>query len=138
MTTTATTTATPETMDPAAARKLALATAAEAIMEDNDATLREYFAGMMSGEYCDGQSHQLYLDLDDDSIVIITHESSTSWSQRKDGSLVQLDEFTASVYPYDHAPYDAETDSLGDFGYGSGDWWSDRIEDAVRKALAAA
>lgn len=44
------------------------------ILQKNEAVLSEYFAGHLSGNFYDGQDHNLYVDLADDSLVI--HEGN--------------------------------------------------------------
>jgi hypothetical protein len=68
----------------------------DAVMHSQSDVLEEYFAGIASGEYYDGSSWQLYLDLDDDSLMIHQEVSSQSWLQRDDGSLARID--TVSGY----------------------------------------
>ena len=41
---------------------------AAAILEGNSAAAEAFFVGVASGDYYDGSSYQLYLDLDDESL----------------------------------------------------------------------
>jgi hypothetical protein len=89
---------------------------AKEIMEINEKILTKWFIGGVDGSHWDGLSHQLYLDLDDNSIYQITEPSDNSWQQREDGSLVQI----ATHCGYDDTPED-ELYTVGcskyDYGY---------------------
>ena len=97
------------------------------IMARNSKVLRDFFAGIASGNYYNGMSYQLYLDLDDDTIDIKVEASDNTWSQRDDGSLVKL----TSVSGYDDTP-EAEcyTDGCDLYDYGFTDWL-DSIEEVI-------
>jgi hypothetical protein len=105
----------------------------DAVMRSQSDVLEEYFAGIASGEYYDGSSWQLYLDLDDGSLMIHQEVSSQSWLQREDGSLVQL----AEVSGYCDTPADERyTDGcdLCDYGYPE---WLDMISERIAEAQGA-
>jgi len=97
------------------------------IMARNSKVLRDFFAGIASGNYYNGMSYQLYLDLDDDTIDIKVEASDNTWSQRDDGSLVKL----TSVSGYDDTP-EAECYTngcdLNDYGFAE---WLDSIEKII-------
>lgn len=104
----------------------------EKIMEKNSAVLEEFFIGIASCNYYDGRSHQLYLDLNDDTLMIHMEASDNSWLQRDDGSLVQVQR----VSGYCDTPEDERyTDdcSLSDFGHSE---WLDQVRDRIAEAVA--
>lgn len=100
----------------------------------NQDMLQSFFTGIASGDYYDGMSHQLYLDLDDGSLREITEASDNTWIQRDDGSIIQI----ARVSGYCDIPADERyTDGcdLIDFGYGE---WLEEIEAKITQALREA
>ncbi|MDD2664396.1 MAG: hypothetical protein PHD19_11650 [Dechloromonas sp.] len=105
-------------------------------VDGNLATLQQYFAGLASCDYYDGLSHQLYLDLDDNSLLINTEASDNSWLQRDDGSLVLI--YRVSGYcdtPADER-YSAERgDDLNDYGYT--DWLDGELARRLAEAQQA-
>lgn len=108
-------------------------TRTDSIIEANDSILREFFTGLASCEYYDGRSWQLYLDLDDDSLMIHLEASDQSWLQRDDGSLVQI--LRVSGYcdtPADERYSEDGCTSLEDFGYSE---WLDKIETRIAEAV---
>lgn len=98
------------------------------IVNDARDVLDEYFAGIASGDYYDGTSYQLYLDLDTFEIFEFHEASDNTWLQREDGSLVKI----YSVCGYSDLPknelYNNEYDSLWDFGYNE---WLDELEKKI-------
>ena len=99
--------------------------------ESNQATLQKFFTGIASCDYYDGTSHQLYLDLDDNTLFISQEASDQSWKQRDDGSLIQV----LQVSGYCDIPQDERyTDdcSLFDYGY---EEWLEMIEQKIADAL---
>lgn len=111
-------------------------TTAQNIIADakNEAVLVEFFEGIASCDYYDGTAYQLYLDLDDNSLMINREASDQSWLQRDDGSLIKL----TSVSGYADTPTDERyTDDcdLNDYGYGE---WIDQIEASIEQALQSA
>lgn len=61
-------------------------------LKKNQKVLRKYFAGVVSERYCDGTSHQLYLDLQNGSIFEHQEVTPHEGIYRDDGSLVQLEQ----------------------------------------------
>lgn len=99
--------------------------------ESNSSVLIEFFKGVASCDYYDGSSYQLYLDKDDNSLMINREASDQSWLQRDDGSLVQIH----SVSGYADLPEDERyTDDcdIMDFGYPE---FVDMIEAKINEAL---
>lgn len=104
-----------------------------AIMEDDDNKniLCEFFAGIASDDYYDGNSHQLYLDLNDGKLSIHFEASSNSWLQRDDGSLIQVLE----VSGYANTPEDeryTEGCDLNDFGFED---WLEYVKTQISKKI---
>jgi hypothetical protein len=56
------------------------------IFQKNDSVLSDFFAGWLYGNYCDGQDHNLYVYLTDDSLVI--HEGNIVLSDESPLTLV--------------------------------------------------
>ena len=102
------------------------------IINDNMDVLKEYFEGIASCDYYDGLSHQLYLDLDDNTININTEVSSNTWVQRNDGTLIQLVETSGySDIPEDEC-YVIGCD-LNDFGFQE---WMEEMEGIIENQLS--
>lgn len=97
------------------------------IIEKNLPVLREYFEGLVSCNYYDGTSYQLYLDLDDNSLTIKHEVSDNTWSQRDDGSLICL----LKTSGYADIP-EAERYTVYDYGYTE---WLDGIEEIILEKL---
>ena len=72
----------------------------------------------------DGNTHQLYLDLDDGSLRVNTEASTNSWLQRDEGGLVLL---CQTCYPVGSDMGDACDDDRSEF--------DDEIERLVSEAL---
>lgn len=87
------------------------------IIESNKGVLMEYFKGIASGDYYDGNDHQLYLDLDDNIISENTEASENSWLQRDDGSLVKIHSTQGYCDLPDDELYNEAESSIYDFGY---------------------
>lgn len=101
------------------------------IVAKNEGVLEEFFQGCASCDYYDGLSHQLYLDRDDDTLLINTEASDNSWLQRGDGSLIQV----LRVSGYCDIPADeryTEGCDLYDYGYAD---WLDMVKDEIKTAL---
>lgn len=102
---------------------------------DNDANstvLQRFFEGVASCDYYDGRSYQLYLDLDDNSLIEHMEASDQSWLQRDDNSLIQV----LTVNGYADTPegerYNKERgDDIMDFGYAE---WLDYVEERINEA----
>ncbi len=106
---------------------------AAAILEANSAVVEAFFLGLASGDYYDGTSYQLYLDLDDDSLLEHQEASDQSWLQRDDGSLVQI----SRISGYCDIPEDeryTEGCNLDDYGYGE---YLDQLQIKIAEALEA-
>lgn len=106
-------------------------TRADAIMDNNADILQAFFTGLASCDYYDGMSHQLYLDLDDDTLLDHLEASDQSWLQRDDGSMVRL----LQVSGYADTPADERyTDDcdLNDYGYSE---WLDEVRARIIDAL---
>lgn len=102
------------------------------IMEKNEQELKNWFIADVSGNHWDGLSHQLYLDLDDNSIYQITEPSDQSWQQRDDGSLVQIDHHCG----YNDIPEDElYTDGCSIYDYGYEDYL-DEMEQLINDAIS--
>lgn len=56
---------------------------------DSD-TMLEWLDSVGRNVYGGGSHFSLYLDLDDDSLMVDTQADSNSWRQRDDGSLVRI------------------------------------------------
>lgn len=71
----------------------------------NSDTMSEWINGVGTNAYGGGSSHQLYLDMDNDSLLISEQPTSQSWLQRNDGSLVRIASYSnpdsAECEPYD-------------------------------------
>ncbi len=110
---------------------------AQKIMENNKEKLAEFFAGIASCNYYDGLSHQLYLDLDDGTIIENTEASDNTWLQRNDGSLVHI----LNVSGYCDIPEDERyTDGCDLYDYGYRDWLDDvatKINDLLNESTHA-
>lgn len=97
------------------------------IMDKNTDVMIEFFKGIASCDFYDGLSHQLYLDLDDNTMSIKTEASDNTWSQRDDDSLVCLEK----VSGYCDIPEEdrfTEGCSLSDYGYSD---WEDGLFDTI-------
>lgn len=101
----------------------------DAIVTKNEAVLKEFFIGTASGDYFDGRSHQLYLDLRRDRMWETTEASDNTWTCRDDGSLVQIDRVNGYCDIPKKDRYNDKCD-LEDFGY------SDWLE-YIRQLIAA-
>ena len=101
-------------------------------LDENQAILTEYFIGTVSGEYYDGNSHQLYLDLDDDTLSIYTEASGNSWLQRDDLSLIQIAETSGSDDGLSADERYTDDCDINDYGYIH---WLDMIEDKIAERI---
>lgn len=104
----------------------------DSIMDANEDTLTEFFAGIASCDYYDGTSYQLYLDLDDDTLLIHQEVSDQSWLQRDNGSLIQV----LRVSGYCDIPEDeryADGCDLSDYGQSD---WLDQVRDRIAEAIS--
>lgn len=105
----------------------------EMLMAKNEAVLEEFFIGCASCDYYDGQSHQLYLDRANDTMIISVQASDNSWLQRDDGSLIKIHH----VSGYCDTPADERyTDgcSLDDYGQS---YWLDMIKEQIKATFTA-
>ncbi len=106
---------------------------AAAILEANAAIAEAFFIGCASGDYYDGSSYQLYLDLDDESLREHHEASDQSWIQRDDGSLVQL----SRISGYCDIPAEeryTEACNLDDYGYAA---YLDELQSKIAEAMQA-
>lgn len=101
--------------------------------DNNDAVLQEFFIGVVSGNYYDGLSHQLYLDTDNGELSIHSEASSNSWLSRDDGSLALVLEVSGYCDVPENERYTDEC-SLSDFGYSE---WLHEIDDRIAAAVAS-
>jgi len=101
------------------------------IMDKNENVLVEFFTGIASCNFYDGLSHQLYLDLDDNTITIKTEASDNTWSQRDDGSLVCLEKVSGYCDIPETERYTQDCD-LYDYGYSD---WKDGLFDTIEARL---
>ncbi len=104
---------------------------AKEIMEKNEQALMDWFICGVDGSHWDGLSHQLYLDLDDNSIYQLTEASDQTWHQRDDGSLIQIDHHCGYGDIPDEELY---TDGCSIYDYGYQDYLDD-IEQSISEAI---
>lgn len=97
------------------------------IMNKNTSKLKEFFEGIVSCDYYNGMSYQLYLDLDDNTMRIYEHISDSTWNQRSDESLVLLYKVSGYSDIPENERYNEECD-LMDFGYYE---WLEEIQDKL-------
>jgi len=106
-------------------------TRADAIMANNADILQAFFTGLASCDYYDGMSHQLYLDLDDDTLLDHLEASDQSWLQRDDGSMVRLLQVSGYADTPEAERYTDDCD-LNDYGYSD---WLDEVRAHIIDAL---
>jgi len=98
---------------------------------ENTTVLMEFFKGVASCDYYDGNSYQLCLDKDDNSLSIHQEASDQSWLQRDDGSLVQIHRVSGYADSPENERYTDGCDIM-DYGYAE---WIDMIEAKIAEAL---
>lgn len=103
------------------------------ILETNHDVLVEFFEGQASGQYYDGTSYQLYLDLNNGEIFENHEPSDNSWLQREDGSLAKLESISGYIDLPEEELYTEECD-IYDFGFQD---WLDGLESTIDGILSA-
>jgi hypothetical protein len=112
-------------------RRYKMTNRVDTIIEKNESVLVEFFTGIASCDYYDGMSYQLYLDLDDDTLMIHQEASDQSWLQRDDGSLLQITRVSGYCDIPENERYSEGCD-LNDYGYGE---WIDMLSDEIAEAI---
>lgn len=100
--------------------------------ETNQAILEEFFTGIASCNYYDGSSYQLYLDTDDDSLIINQEASDDTWIQRDDGSLKLIWRISGYCDIPKEERYTEGRDLL-DYGYQE---WLEQVEQEISEVTA--
>jgi hypothetical protein len=104
----------------------------EEIRDEYISILVEYFEGIVSNEYFDGASHQLYMDMDDMTFFISHEASDNSWLEREDGTLVRILTINAYANDEDEEPYNDKECNLYDYGFAE---FIENIKELVSKLL---
>lgn len=99
------------------------------IIDNNLAVLEQFFIGITSGDYYDGTSYQLYVDLRDGELFENHEASDSTWLQRRDGSLILIE--SASGYG-DAADGWTDSADIDDFGFAD---WLDDVERKIADAI---
>lgn len=101
------------------------------IIDNNMKVLSEFFKNTTSCEYYDGLSYQLYLDMNDDTLIISQQISNNDYLQRDDSNLIQIHRVSGYCDIPINERYTDEYD-LSNYGF---DDWITIIEDEIETAI---
>lgn len=94
--------------------------------EDNQKTLIEFFKGLVSGAYRDGNTYSLYLDLADHKIITDNALVPNQRVRNGDPSLALITQTKSAKKSNDYTPI--KDDDIGEWGYNG---WLEGIEHKI-------